>query len=121
MRRYSLRIMGWHEMFNEVIGDVPVALGNTKLTADMRLDGGQSSDMANQRRDQGVTVMFVVVGNRLAGFVSVADPVKETTSEAMHAEGLRIVMVTGDNERTAQAVASRIGIDEIRADVLPED
>ncbi len=101
-----------------------VALGNTKLIADMGLDGGRSSDMANQRRDQGETVMFVVVDNRLAGLVSVADPVKETTPEALkalHAEGLRIVMVTGDNERTAQAVASRLGIDEIRADVLPED
>ncbi len=100
------------------------ALGNTKLIADMGLDGGRSSDMANQRRDQGETVMFVVVDNRLAGLVSVADPVKETTPEALkalHAEGLRIVMVTGDNERTAQAVASRLGIDEIRADVLPED
>ena len=68
--------------------------------------------------------MFVVVEGRLAGLVSVADPVKDTTPQALnalHAEGLRIVMVTGDNERTAKAVASRLGIDEIRADVLPED
>src|SRR3546814_17649660 len=68
--------------------------------------------------------MFVVVEGRLAGLVSVADPVKETTPaalQALHAEGLRIVMVTGDNERTARAVAGRLGIDEIRADVLPED
>src|SRR3546814_18718834 len=68
--------------------------------------------------------MFVVVEGRLAGLVSVADPVKETTPaalQALHAEGLRIVMVTGDNERTARAVAGRLGIDELRADVLPED
>jgi Cu+-exporting ATPase len=68
--------------------------------------------------------MFVTVDGKLAGLVSVADPVKETTPEAieaLHAEGLRIVMVTGDNERTARAVAGRLGIDEIRADVLPEE
>jgi Cu+-exporting ATPase len=101
-----------------------VALGNAQLVADMKLDGGRFGEMANQRRDQGETVMFVVVEGRLSGLVSVADPVKETTPEALralHAEGLRIVMVTGDNERTAKAVAARLGIDEIRADVLPED
>src|SRR3546814_5794791 len=68
--------------------------------------------------------MFAGVEGRLAGLVSVADPVKQTTPEALkalHAEGLRIVMVTGDNERTAPAVAGRLGIDEIRADVLPEE
>ncbi len=101
-----------------------VALGNTKLIADMGLDGNRLSDTANQRRDQGETVMFVVVEGRVAGLVSVADPVKETTLEALkalRAGGLRIVMATGDNERTAKAVASRLGIDEIRADALPED
>src|SRR3546814_15756817 len=67
--------------------------------------------------------MFAVVEGRLAGLVSVADPVKQTTPEALkalHAEGLRIVIVTGDNERTARAAAGRLGSDEIRADVLPE-
>ncbi|MXW19601.1 MAG: heavy metal translocating P-type ATPase [Gammaproteobacteria bacterium] len=101
-----------------------VALGNARLLADLGLDGGKASEVANRRRDQGETVMFVVIEGRLAGLVSVVDPVKDTTPqalEALHAEGLRIVMVTGDNERTAKAVASRLGIDEIRADVLPED
>ena len=68
--------------------------------------------------------MFVVVDGAVAGLVSVADPVKETTPaalKALHALGFRIVMATGDNERTARAVAGRLGIDEIRADVLPED
>ena len=68
--------------------------------------------------------MFVVVGDKVAGLVSVADPVKQTTPEALkelHALGFRIVMATGDNERTARAVAGRLGIDDIRADVLPED
>ena len=68
--------------------------------------------------------MFVVVENEIAGLVAVADPVKETTPEALkalHEAGLRIVMATGDNERTARAVAAKLGIDEIRADVLPQD
>ncbi len=101
-----------------------VALGNAKLVADLGLDGGHANEMANQRRDQGETVMFVVVEGRLAGLVSVADPVKDTTPQALktlRAEGLRIVMITGDDKRTAKAVASRLGIDEIHADALPED
>ena len=101
-----------------------VALGNAKLLADLGLDGEHAGEMAKQRRDRGETVMFVVVEGRLAGLLSVADPVKDTTPQALkalRAEGLRIVMVTGDNERTAKAVASRLGIDEIRAGVLPQD
>lgn len=101
-----------------------VALGNARLVADLGLDGKSAAEVANRRRDRGETVMFVVVEGRIAGLVSVADPIKDTTPEALkllHAEGLRIVMVTGDNERTARAVASRLGIDEVRADVLPED
>ena len=77
-----------------------------------------------ERRDRGETVMFIVVDGRPAGLVSVADPVKDTTPQALkalHAEGLRIIMVTGDDERTAKAVASPLGIDEIRAGVLPGD
>lgn len=100
-----------------------VALGNSKLVADMGLDGGSLSEMANARRDEGETVMFVILDNNIAGLVSVADPVKETTPKALEELrklGFRIIMATGDNERTAKAVAARIGIDEIRADVLPE-
>ncbi len=101
-----------------------VALGNAKLVADMGLDSTKLVAMADVRRDQGETVMYVVVGDELAGLVSVADPIKETTPDALKALydlGLRIIMATGDNERTASAVAGRLGIDEIRADVLPED
>jgi Cu+-exporting ATPase len=68
--------------------------------------------------------MFVVVDGEIAGLIAVADPVKTTTADAikaLHDEGLRIVMATGDNERTAKAVAARLGIDDIRADVSPED
>ncbi|MFT6510846.1 MAG: Cu+-exporting ATPase [Parvibaculaceae bacterium] len=101
-----------------------VALGNSKLVADMGLNGGSLSETANARRDEGETVMFVILDNNIAGLVSVADPVKETTPKALqelHQLGFRIIMATGDNERTAMAVAARLGIDEIRADVLPED
>lgn len=107
-----------------VVDGNPVALGNAKLVADMGLDGGRLAETANARRDEGETVMFVIIGSEIAGLVSVADPVKETTPDALkalHAEGFHIIMATGDNERTAKAVAARLGIDEIRADVLPED
>lgn len=102
----------------------PVALGNAKLLQELGLDGGHLMEVANSRRDQGETVMFVVLDSAVAGLVSVADPVKETTPaalKALHAAGFRIIMATGDNERTARAVAGKLGIDEIRADVLPED
>ena len=101
-----------------------VALGNAKLVAELGIEAGALGQTADARRDEGETVMFVVLDGRIAGLVSVADPVKETTPQALkelHALGFRIVMATGDNERTARAVAGRLGIDEIRADVLPED
>ena len=101
-----------------------VALGNAALIHDLGLDSGALVDTANARRDEGETVMFIVLDGAIAGLVSVADPVKETTPaalKALHEQGFRIIMATGDNERTALAVASRLGIDEIRADVLPED
>ena len=101
-----------------------VALGNAKLLEELGVDARRDMDEANRRRDQGETVMFVLIGNEIAGMVSVADPVKDSTPEALkalHAQGLRIVMATGDNERTARAVAAQLGIDEIRADVLPAD
>ena len=107
-----------------VVDGRAVALGNAKLVADLGLDGGKLSEIANTRRDEGETVMFVIIGTEVAGLVSVADPVKGTTPDALkalHEQGFRIVMATGDNERTAKAVASKLGIDEIRADVLPED
>ena len=107
-----------------VVDGKPVALGNAKLLEELGLDGGHLMEVANGRRDEGETVMFVVLEGAVAGLVSVADPVKETTPaalKALHAAGFRIIMATGDNERTAKAVAGKLGIDEIRADVLPED
>ncbi len=101
-----------------------MALGNARMVADLGIEAGDIGATADERRDQGETVMFVVVEGTIAGLISVADPVKETTSEALealHALGFRIIMATGDNERTAKAVAGRLGIDELRAEVLPED
>ena len=101
-----------------------VAIGNAKM---MQRIGGWSDTLgssADQYRAEGQTVMFVAVGGRPAGLVSVADPIKETAPEAirrLHAEGLKIVMLTGDNETTARAVADKVGIDVVHADVSPED
>ena len=106
------------------VGGKPVALGNRALIEDMGLGAAELSEKANAHRDQGETVMFVVVEDTIAGLISVADPVKETTPAAikeLHELGFTIIMATGDNERTAKAVAARLGIDDIRADVLPED
>mgnify|MGYP003636232960 FL=1 len=105
-----------------IVDGKSVALGNLKMMAELGLDG--IDDTANARRDEGETVMFVVLNGAIAGLVSVADPVKETTPaalKALHKLGFHIIMATGDNERTARAVAGKLGIDEIRAEVLPED
>ena len=107
-----------------VVDGRAVALGNARMVAELGLDGGALAETANARRDDGETVMFIILDGEIAGLVSVADPVKETTPDALkalHALGFRIIMATGDNERTARAVAARLGIDEIRADVMPED
>jgi Cu+-exporting ATPase len=107
-----------------VVDGKAVALGNARMLAELGVEAPSAAETANARRDEGETVMFVVVDGGVAGLVSVADPVKETTPaalKALHDLGFRIVMATGDNERTARAVAGRLGIDEVRADVLPED
>ncbi len=101
-----------------------VAIGNLKLVQDLGLEVEALTETADERRDEGETVMFVTLDGELAGMVSVADPVKDSTPgalEALHRLGFRLIMATGDNERTARAVAARLGIDDIRADVLPAD
>jgi len=107
-----------------IVDGKKIMLGNLKLVTDHGIDAADLLSAANARRDEGETVMFVVVDGAIAGLVSVADPVKETTPaaiKALHELGFRIIMATGDNERTAKAVAAKLGIDEIRADVLPQD
>lgn len=100
-----------------------IALGNTALFEQLRIDLGSQAAEADERRGLGQTVMFLAADGWPAGLLAVADPIKSTTAEAitqLHGEGLRIVMLTGDNRRTAEAVARQLGIDEVVADVLPE-
>ena len=101
-----------------------VAIGNAAMMAREGADADAVLAAADAHRDEGATAMFVAVEGRLAGVVAAADPIKATTRAAiaaLHAEGLRIIMLTGDNRRTAEAVARRLGIDEVVADILPED
>jgi Cu+-exporting ATPase len=101
-----------------------VWLGNRRLMEDASVDPGALTAEAEAMRVDGQTVMFVAVDGKLAGLIGVADPVKATTPEAirqLHAENIRIVMLTGDSRTTAQAVARKLGIDEVIAEVLPED
>ncbi|MBR28674.1 MAG: copper-translocating P-type ATPase [Rhodobacteraceae bacterium] len=101
-----------------------VALGNPAMMQDLGLDTGDAEARADTFRADGKTAMFVAVDGALAGIVAVADPIKQSTEGAirdLHALGLTIIMATGDNQRTAEAVARQLGIDEVRAGVLPED
>ncbi len=100
-----------------------ILLGNQKLLEDEGVDPGELSVLADEMRKEGQTVMFVAVDGRPAGLIGVADPIKETTPEAikeLHKEGIRVVMLTGDNQTTAEAVARRLDIDDVIAGVLPD-
>ena len=99
-----------------------VALGNRALLDDLKIDPGALATRAESLRSDGQTVMFVVVDGQAAGLVGVADPIKESTPEAikqLHEEGIHIVMLTGDSRTTAAAVARKLNIDEVVAEVLP--
>ena len=101
-----------------------VAVGNEKLMRELGAWDDALGAKADEFRKQGQTVMFVAADGKLAGLLGVADPIKETTAEAirqLHAAGLKVVMMTGDNAATAEAVAREIGIDEVHAGVSPED
>jgi Cu+-exporting ATPase len=105
------------------VGGRAVALGNAAMMREMGLDTAQAESKADTLRVEGKTAMFVALDGALVGIVAVADPIKESTAQAireLHAQGLRVIMATGDNERTAQAVAGKLGIDEVRAGILPE-
>jgi len=100
-----------------------VALGNRRLMEDRGVSLGGLAEEAESLRADGQTVMFLAVDGKAAGLVGVADPIKETTAEAiemLHEEGIKIVMLTGDSRTTAQAVANKLGIDEVVAEVLPD-
>jgi Cu+-exporting ATPase len=100
-----------------------VALGNLTLLESLGVDPGGLAQQADDRRAEGQTVMFLSIDGKAAGLIGVADPIKETTPEAiksLHAEGIEVVMLTGDSRRTAEAVAGTLGIDRVEAEVLPE-
>jgi len=100
-----------------------VSIGNRKLLESLNIDPGALDEQAAKRRAEGQTVMFVTIENRPAGLIGVADPIKDSTPEAirqLHEEGLKVVMLTGDNKVTAEAVARKLGIDRVTAEVLPE-
>jgi len=106
-----------------VAGDV-VAIGNHKLMQRLGAFDPVLADAAETYRAEGQTVMFVAVNGQAAGIIGVADPIKATTSQAieeLHDAGLKIVMLTGDSQGTANAVAQKLGIDQVHADVSPED
>jgi Cu+-exporting ATPase len=106
------------------IGERDLALGNRKLLEGMEVDAGNLAARADALREEGQTVMYVVIDGRLSGILGVADPIKPSTSDAiaeLHREGIRVVMLTGDNQKTANAVAAKLSIDEVIAEVLPDE
>ena len=106
-----------------VVGGRAVILGNAALMAESGIDTTPLKEQADRLGADGKTVMFIAADGALAGLVAVADPVKPAAAaaiEALHAAGLKIIMATGDNARTAAAIAGRLGIDDVRAGVLPE-
>ena len=106
------------------VGGRAVALGNTAMITDLGLDLSDPTARAEALRAQGQTVMFVAIDGKFAGLLGVADPIKDTTAEAiraLQADGLRIVMLTGDSRTTAEAVAKTLGIDQVIAEVLPDE
>jgi Cu+-exporting ATPase len=105
------------------IEDRDVGIGNRKLMQELGATVDSLVETADAMRSEAHTVMFLAVDGRIAGLLGVADPIKDSTPAAidgLHEEGLRIVMLTGDNQTTAEAVARRLGLDEVMADVLPD-
>ena len=109
-----------------IIGKVDgrtVGVGNAKLLEKLGIDAQTVVQQAQRERAEGKTVMLVAVDGKAAGLITVADPVKASTPEAirdLHAEGINVVMLTGDNRTTAEAVAKRLGIDRVHAEIMPE-
>ncbi|NOX43784.1 MAG: heavy metal translocating P-type ATPase [Gammaproteobacteria bacterium] len=100
-----------------------VALGNLKLLESLGVDAGDLPQQADMQRAEGQTVMFLGINGKAAGLIGVADPIKESTPEAihdLHNEGIKVVMLTGDSLKTAEAVAAKLDIDQVQAEVLPD-
>ena len=106
------------------IGGRSVALGNAKLMADLGIKLGDLEHKADELRSDGATALFLAVDSKPGGVIAIADPIKSTTQAALDSlrnYGIRIVMLTGDNKTTAEAVARKLGITEVEADILPQD
>jgi Cu+-exporting ATPase len=106
------------------VGGRSVALGNAKLMAEHGIDLGELVERADALRKEGATALFLGIDGKPGGMIAIADPIKATTEAALQslrADGIRVVMVTGDTRTTAEAVARKLGIDEVEADVLPEE
>ncbi|BAF71747.1 heavy metal translocating P-type ATPase [Sulfurovum sp. NBC37-1] len=124
--------LGKTDNFNSITGEgvtgevdgLKVAIGNDKLFESLGIDAGELPALSEQYREEGQTVMLIALDNKAAGIIGVMDPIKESTAEAieaLHEEGIEIVMLTGDNETTAKAVAARLHIDRVQAEVSPEE
>ncbi|HFD14665.1 MAG TPA: heavy metal translocating P-type ATPase [Epsilonproteobacteria bacterium] len=119
------------ENFNSITGEgvtgevdgMKVAIGNTKLFDSLDIVAGHLPNKAENYRKEGQTIMLIALDGKAAGIIGVMDPIKESTPEAiaqLHEEGITVVMLTGDNRTTAEAVASKLGIDRVQAEVSPE-
>jgi Cu+-exporting ATPase len=105
------------------VGGRSVAIGNAKFLGELKVTTETLHDEAERLRQDGATAIYIAVDGNVAGIIAIADPVKESTAPALKAliaEGIRVVMLTGDNRTTALAVAHRLGIDEVEAEVLPD-
>jgi len=106
-----------------IVDEHTIVIGNIHLFESLHIDTKKFKDRAESLREDGATVVLIAIDNEIAGLIAVADPIKETTQDAidaLHKEKLKVVMITGDNLTTANAVARKLGIDEVYADVLPE-
>ena len=106
------------------VGGRAVALGNAKLMSGLGIPFGDLAGMADDLREDGATALFLAIDGKPGGVIAIADPIKSTTQPALDQlrnDGIRIVMLTGDNKTTAEAVARKLGIKEVEADVLPQD
>lgn len=110
-----------------IIGNVNgrrVAVGNLKLLENLNIENTELSKKVDVERNNGNIVMLVAIDSKVAGFIAVADPIKDSSAKAvedLHGEGIRVVMLTGDNRATAEIVARKLGIDEVYAEVLPQE
>ena len=107
-----------------VINGQNIVIGNIHLFESLDIDSKKLKESAESYQEDGATVVLVAIDNEITGLIAVADPIKGTTKDAidaLHHDGLKVVMMTGDNLTTANAVARKLGIDEVHADVLPED